>query len=157
MPRFFKYWLPVGLWMVLIFILSTNAGSTANTSRIIEPILRWLMPHLSAYSVYRIHSAIRKVGHLVEYAVLGWLLWRALRQTKFGGTSPATWKTALATLLLTAAYAATDEFHQSFMPTRTPSVRDVMIDTGGSLFSVAIACTWTACQRKPSAMLNPSG
>jgi VanZ family protein len=152
MSRFLKYWLPVGLWMALIFFLSTDAGSTANTSRIIKPLLRWLMPHLSSASIYRIHAFIRMAGHLTEYAVLGWLLWRALRQTKLRQTGSPTWKAALAALLLTAAYAVTDEFHQSFITTRTPSVRDVMIDTSGALLSVAIAWTWTTCQRKPSVL-----
>ena len=156
MSRFLKYWLPVLLWMLGIFYLSTNAGSSANTSRIIEPVLRWLMPHLSTHMIHQVHSVIRKVGHLAEYAVLGWLLWRALRQTQTGGTGGSAWKAALGVLMLSAAYAATDEFHQSFIPTRTPSVRDVMIDTGGSLFSVAIACTCTACRRKPSVEPRPS-
>jgi VanZ family protein len=157
MSRFLKYWLPVLLWMMVIFYLSTNAGSSANTSRIIEPVLRWLMPHLSTHMIHQVHSAIRKVGHLAEYAILGWLLWRALRRAQSGLTGGSAWKAALATLVLSAAYAATDEFHQSFIPARTPSVRDVMIDTGGALFSVAIACTWAACQRKPGVAPNPLG
>jgi VanZ family protein len=156
MSRFLKSWLPVLLWMMVIFYLSTNAGSSANTSRIIEPVLRWLMPHLSTHMIHQVHSAIRKVGHLAEYAALGWLLWRALRQTQSGLTGGSAWKAALAALVLSAAYAATDEFHQSFIPTRTPSVRDVMIDTGGSLFSVAIACTCAACRRKPGVEPRPS-
>jgi VanZ family protein len=78
------------------------------------------------------------------------MLWRALRQTGLGGSGKTPWKPAVAALVLSAAYATTDEFHQSFVPTRTASVRDVMIDTSGSLLSLSIVCTWTTYRRKSS-------
>ena len=148
MRRFLKYWLPVLAWMSLTFLLSTDVGSAANTSRFIEPFLRWLIPNISPEAVAKAHFFIRKAAHLAEYGVLGLMLWRALRQTRLGGKAP--WKTAVAALVLSVAYAATDEFHQSFVPTRTASVRDVMIDTSGSLLSLSIICTWTTCRRKSS-------
>jgi VanZ family protein len=147
MLRFLKYWLPVILWMGLIFGLSTNLGSTANTSRILVPLLRWLYPTMSFRTIVHVHSIIRKVGHLGEYAVLGMLLWRALRQARLRDAGSSFWRVAVAVLLISAAYAATDEFHQSFLPTRTPSVRDVMIDTCGSLIGLSIIGAGTACRR----------
>ena len=140
MRQFLKYWLPMLAWMSLIFSLSTDVGSATNTSRFIEPILRWLIPNISSGAVEKAHFLFRKAGHLSEYGVLGLLLWRALRQTRLGTSGKIPWKTAAAALVLSAAYAATDEFHQSFVPTRTPSVRDVMIDTGGSLIGLSIVC-----------------
>jgi len=137
-------------WMSLIYSLSTDIGSAANTSRFIEPILRWLIPNISPGAVENAHCFIRKAGHLSEYGVLGLLLWRALRQTRLGASGKTPWKTAVTALVLSAAYAATDEFHQSFVPTRMASVRDVMIDTSGSLLSLSIICTWTTCRRKSS-------
>jgi len=133
-----------------MFSLSTEVGSAANTSRFIEPILRWLIPNISPEAVEKAHFFIRKAAHLFEYGLLGLLLWRALRQTSLGATGKTPWKAAVAALVLSAAYAATDEFHQSFVPTRTASVRDVMIDTSGSLLSVSIICAWTTCRRKSS-------
>ena len=150
MRRFLKYWLPVLAWMSLTFLLSTDVGSAANTSRFIEPFLRWLIPNISPEAVAKAHFFIRKAGHLSEYGVLGLMLWRALRQTRLGASGKTPWKTAVAALVLSVAYAATDEFHQSFVPTRTASVRDVMIDTSGSLLSLSIICTWTTCRRKSS-------
>ena len=136
--------------MSLTFLLSTDVGSAANTSRFIEPFLRWLIPNISPEAVAKAHFFIRKAGHLSEYGVLGLMLWRALRQTRLGASGKTPWKTAVAALVLSVAYAATDEFHQSFVPTRTASVRDVMIDTSGSLLSLSIICTWTTCRRKSS-------
>jgi hypothetical protein len=51
MRRFLKYWLPALAWMSLIFLLSTDVGSATNTSRFIEPILRWLIPNISPEAV----------------------------------------------------------------------------------------------------------
>jgi len=121
MHGFLKYWLPVVAWMSLIFSLSTSVGSATNTSRFIDPILHWLIPNISPGAAEKSHFVIRKAGHLSEYAVLGLLLWRALRQTRLGMSGKTSWKSAVAALVLSAAYAATDEFHQSFVPTRTPS------------------------------------
>ena len=144
----FKYWLPVVVWMALIFLMSTNLGSAANTSRFIEPLLRWLIPHISPHTIREIHFYIRKSAHLGEYAVLGWLLWRALRQTRPVAPSRTRWKIAVAALLMSAAYAATDEFHQSFVPTRTASARDVMIDTCGALIGLCIVQVKTVFERR---------
>src|SRR5476651_839744 len=73
MLRAHKHWLPVILWMGFIFVMSTELGSFAHTSRIIEPLLRWLYPGISAKTVDLVHLLIRKGGHLTEYAVLALL------------------------------------------------------------------------------------
>ena len=77
---FLKYWLPVLLWMALIFSASSDTGSFARSSRIVAPLLRWLFPHLPEDTVNFIVLLVRKCAHLTEYAVLALLLWRALRQ-----------------------------------------------------------------------------
>ena len=136
--------------MALIFLMSTDLGSPANTSRFVEPLLRWLLPNISPGTIREIHFYIRKTAHPGEYAVLGWLLWRALRQTGPAAASRAPWKIAVAALLMSAAYAATDEFHQSFVPSRTASVEDVLIDTCGSLVGLCIVHVKIAFQRRTS-------
>jgi len=138
MKQLLKYWLPVILWMAVIFLLSTDAGSAANTSRFIDPLIRWLMPHISDTGMARAHFLIRKAGHLTEYAILGILLWRAWVHPAPGTRQPWQWKTALVALTLAATYAASDEFHQSFVPSRTASVQDVMIDTCGALLGLLV-------------------
>lgn len=126
--------MPVVVWMSFIFFASTDLGSAAHTSRFLVPFLHWLNPEISARAIASVQFFIRKAAHLSEYALLAILLLRALRsQRPFGF-----WKPAAVVLFVAALYAVTDEFHQSFIPTRTPSVRDVMIDTTGALVGLAI-------------------
>ena len=140
--RFVRYWMPLIIWMTLIFIGSTDVLSAEHTSRFLVPFLRWLDPQISWAAVNSIQIVIRKVGHLTEYAILATLIWRALR-------SAESWKRS--TLILftvslvgSAVFAATDEFHQSFIPSRTSSVNDVFIDICGAAIALAICVALTS-------------
>ena len=130
--NFLKYWLVLVLWMVLIFTASSDSQSFPRSSRIVEPILRWLFPHISKPAVDDAVFYARKGVHLTIYAVLAMLLWRAIRQPVRNDQRPWIWKHAGLALLLAACYAAGDEFHQPFIPNRDGCVRDVVIDTCGS-------------------------
>ena len=77
---FLKYWLPVVIWLSVIFIGSTDVMSAEQTSRFIAPFLRWLKPDIAPETIAQIHLAIRKLGHLTEYAILAMLFLRALRR-----------------------------------------------------------------------------
>ena len=88
--RFLFYWLPVLLWMTLIFTASSDTHSFNRSSRILAPLLRWLFPHLPDDTVNFIVLIARKCMHLTEYAILALLLWRALRRPeKDGALKPA--------------------------------------------------------------------
>ncbi len=117
-------WLPVVLWGTVIFMLSTSTFSALNTSKIIDPIIRWLLPSLSAVGVSVLHALVRKSAHFFEYGVLFWLLLRG----------PMAGRPYLA-FGLCLIYAALDEGHQLFVPGRTPSIYDVALDSTGALFS----------------------
>jgi VanZ family protein len=133
--KFLKYWLPIVIWLIMIFIGSTDLMSAQHTSRIIGPILRWLHPGISPSRIEQVQFVIRKTAHLSEYAVLSLLIFRALanmiQSGRFAGA-------ASITLLISSAFAASDEFHQSFVPSRTSSVRDVVIDITGAIFGMTI-------------------
>ena len=101
-------WVPAIADAALIFILSAQP----NLHLAAEPDLDFIL---------------HKVAHLIVYAVLGWLVARAID----GPTRSPRFLVA-ATLLLCVAYAATDELHQSFVPGRGPSPRDVVIDAAGA-------------------------
>jgi VanZ family protein len=116
-------WLPVIVWGAVIFTLSTSAFSAVNTARIIDPILLWLYPSMSAATLGTAHALIRKCGHFGEYGVLYCLLIRG----------PMAGRPYLA-LMLCAAYALCDEGHQIFVPGRTASLYDVALDTTGAAF-----------------------
>jgi VanZ family protein len=131
--RFFLgFWLPVILWMCFIFWMSTDTFSFEHTSSLVESTLYLLFPKASAQTVNLTHALIRKLGHLTEYFVLGLLLFRAFR----GETSKKwSWRWTSLAMIILIAYAASDEFHQSFTLSRGASVKDVGIDTLGGIFS----------------------
>jgi VanZ family protein len=134
--RLFKFWLPVIVWLAIMFVGSTDLMSAEQTSRIIGPLLRWLKPDLSAEAIAHIQFFVRKGAHVTEYALLAALFWRAVRY----GTDLRMKMSILsgAVLLACAALAASDEFHQSFVGSRTSSTGDVMIDVCGAMIGLAI-------------------
>ena len=134
--RFFKYWLPVLVWMTVIFGASSDPSSFQRSSRIIGPLLRWMIPTVSDATVHAVVVAVRKTAHLTEYAVLALLLWRALASRAREELCSWRWAEAGCALLLVAIYAASDEFHQRFVPSREASVGDVLLDTLGGLLAL---------------------
>jgi VanZ family protein len=130
---FLKYWLPVLLWMVLIFISSTDLMSAEHTSRFIGPFLRWFAPDISEATIGSVQLAVRKCAHFTEYAILAVLVCRALRQSVL-----RTGRIFVVSFFIAAVYAALDEFHQSFIASRTGSHWDVVIDCVGALAGLAL-------------------
>jgi len=135
---FLKYWLPVLAWMIFIFIGSTDLLSAEHTSRFIGPFLRWFTPDISEATVGSVQLVVRKCAHLTEYAILAALLIRAFRQSQ----QPVA-RIAILSFFVASLYAALDEFHQSFVASRTGSLWDVLIDCGGVLAGLAIYLTVT--------------
>ncbi len=140
---FVSSWMPVIAWMLLVFLGSSNTLSAEQTSRFIVPLLRWLDPSISAAAIATVHMTIRKLGHFTEYAILATLLWRAFR----GTFSFSTAVLGLSAFFAAALFAASDEFHQWFIPSRTASAHDVMIDCVGAFCAVAM-CALLARRRK---------
>jgi VanZ family protein len=136
--KFSRYWLPVILWMVMIFTVSSDAKSYQHSSLYFEPLIRWLFPSLSQAHVEAIHHLFRKTCHFIEYAVLALLLWRAIRNSPKTPAARWRWDEAGLALACVFLYAAGDEFHQVFVPTRTALVSDVMIDTSGGAMGLAV-------------------
>ena len=128
-------YLPLVLWLGLIFFASTGEFSASNTSLIIGPLLHWLFPNITDERVALVHFFVRKLAHFTEYAVLALLAIRA-----FINSSQKSIKRHwfLISLLLVALYALTDEFHQSFIPSRTASIYDSLIDTSGGLTALIL-------------------
>lgn len=155
MPNSSKRWLLLGLWMTLIFLLSTDLGSSEHTSRIIEPLLRWLDPQISAAALERAHFIIRKCAHFSEYAVLAMLALRAVRYPWAVDFSRGYWRAAGWALLITAFYASSDEFHQSFVPGRTATPIDVLIDTSGGLAALILTTGWGKFRSPPAGPSEP--
>lgn len=128
---FLRYWLPVLIWMAMIFKASSDTQSYVHSSRLFEPLLHWLFPRLSNATVEELHHLFRKMCHLTEYAILAALLWRAIRKPAWRDPAAWNWGQAGWALLVVFAYAGSDEFHQLFVPGRTSLFSDVLIDTAG--------------------------
>ncbi len=146
-------WLAAAGWMAVIFAFSAqNGASSAGLSgRIAAALSRWLFDTdwnaLEPARQQLLEFALRKTAHFCEYALLGFLLAAALLAQ---GGRPR--RMALAPLA-GLAYAAADEWHQSFVPGRSPGVRDVAIDFCGVLagavflwLCAALVC-WLAQRR----------
>ena len=108
--HFIRYWLPPLILMTIIFLLSSRQSIGVSQEESVNFI-------------------IFKSLHVLEYALLTFLLFRAIYKTE-------SWKLSLTQALTLAAilafsYGVTDEIHQTFVPTRTGSVRDIFIDLIG--------------------------
>jgi VanZ family protein len=126
-------WLPVLLWIVVIFCFSTDSFSSAETSRVIVPTLKFVFPFLTPTQLETGHIVCRKAGHILEYFVLGVLVWRAWSPVETGSMRPALFMTAL---ILTVALS--DEFHQLFVPSRVSAWTDVGYDVIGGMLALLL-------------------
>src|ERR1041385_9430237 len=121
---------PLIVWAFLIFIGSSDLLSASHTGAFIVRPLHWLLPNASEPTIASIHFFLRKTGHFTEYAILAWLAARAFR-TSSNQILRERW--FWISLIFVIIYSLSDEFHQSFVPTRTASIYDSLIDTlGGS-------------------------
>lgn len=120
----------------VIFAASGDSLSFSRSSGIIEPIARWLFPRLSDSAVHTIVVGVRKCGHVTEYGLLAALVWRALARGAGGRLTDWSWPQAARALGLVIAYAATDELHQAFVPSRESSLLDVGIDGLGGVLAL---------------------
>ena len=129
------YWGVVVVWMAIISLFSTEPFSAANTSRYLDPVLRYFFPHITPAQFIFWHFVIRKSAHFVEFFVLGALAYWASRR----GRLPP-WRAAwmLQALALAVVYSLVDEAHQAFVPSRTPSLYDSGIDSLGAAASQII-------------------
>jgi VanZ family protein len=127
-----KVWLPSVLWLAVIMLESTDFASAQHTSRVLYPVFHFLFGVDSVrFAIY--HAVLRKIGHFVGYFTLGVLLFRSWRAT-FPRLSTR-WCLQWSTVAFFSAslVAAFDEWHQTFIPSRTGTARDVLLDSSAAL------------------------
>jgi len=122
-----RLWLPPLLWTAVIFAASTAPFSSGSTAPLLEKLINAIHP-LSPDTFVVLHFLIRKASHLAEYGILGGLVFRAIRAERPG--RELRW--AVAAIVIAAVVASLDEWHQSFIPSRTASSQDVLVDTLGA-------------------------
>ena len=130
----FNPWVWVVLWMGIIFLFSTDAFSGSQTARFIGPFLKWFVPDITPEAIGRVQLIVRKMAHIVEYAVLSFLICRALAKRLGVPLSVGSLGRAV---LISVAYAAFDEWHQSWTAERFGSPVDVGIDSVGAVIGAA--------------------
>jgi len=91
----------------------------------------------AATQIYWKDFIIKKSVHIIEYAILTMLMYRALRAS---GVKPQ--NAALGAIFVSALYGATDEYHQSFTPGREPRVRDIFFDIIGAILAIYGLWNW---------------
>ena len=131
------------VWMCVIFLFSSQPSDESSKvsgtvcERVVEDANRVLKLEMNQARVQSVAESIeypvRKAAHMTEYAILGLLSFAFYR-----GILKKEKRQFLAALLTAAVYAATDEFHQYFIPGRSAEVMDVCIDTLGALIGLAI-------------------
>src|SRR5271168_674089 len=137
-----KAWIAAILWLIVIAIESSALLSAHNTSRILYPLLHFVFG-LDHERFHVWHFYIRKSGHVIGYGTLSFLLFRAWRATLPSPKSRIwTLRWANIAILGTALVASLDEWHQTFIPSRTGSVRDVVLDTSAGIAAQVLVLLW---------------
>lgn len=142
--RKWLWWVAVGLWISVIFGLSSDPFSKPATSPFFQQLFLWIFPAMTEDLQQALQFAVRKCAHATEYGVLATLAYQALR------SSPSPWRAAGLALALVAAVAIADEARQALSTVRSSSARDVGIDVAGgaaALLLLAGARRWIQTRR----------
>lgn len=130
MRSFLTYWLPPIAWAAIILAASSDLFSSSHTGGWIATLSGQLGYGLDPTTLALINKILRKAGHLTAYGILSALSFRALR----GKEMRWTLRWAIGAVLMALLVASIDEFHQSFIPSRTGTWHDVLIDAAGAVF-----------------------
>jgi len=124
--RWLYYWLPALLWMGVIFVASSRS-------------------HLPFYVNKTVDFATKKAGHVTEYGVLAFLLWRAISKEREWLALPSLGGAFVLSLL----YAISDEFHQTFVLGRSGRLTDVGFDALGALLALGLVWRFSKDENLP--------
>jgi VanZ family protein len=149
-----RYWGPAILMLACIVVESTDLMSAQHTHGWIYFLLRKYLPQVSPEQLWEVNLIIRKTGHVVGYGVLGATLYRAFRGTFEQLPSPGfNWHIRFASLAVFATFlvASADEIHQMYLPSRTGSWWDVLLDTSAAAIAQVVVYLYLRrCNRKNS-------
>ena len=158
--RGFRGWLLVWLpCLIAVFVIaneSTARFSAENTSSHLRPIFERLFGHISDDVWGTGHKIFRKSGHFCGYGLVCLTFVRAwlLRLGCLTDLPQTVWRCRAVALGLLCAFliASADEFHQTFLPSRTGLFSDVLIDTSGGILACTLvwAIFWRKAKRRGS-------
>ena len=132
-----KAWIAAGLWLGLIAIESTSYASAANTGRFLYPLFHFIFGvSVAGFASWNGH--LRKIGHFVGYFTLSLLMFRAWKNTWPSPGRNWSWRWAAVAFVVAAGVASLDEWHQTFLPSRTGTIHDVILDSTAALAAQAV-------------------
>jgi len=155
--QLFLHWIPALIGIGIIFGESTLTMSASNTSRWLYPIWVHLFGPVTPARWAVIHHYIRKCGHFAGYGTISLTFyygWATTLLQRIRDWATRFRQSASLALLCTLILASWDEWHQSFLPGRTSSARDVVLDCCGAVVAhlALLAILWIF-RRKPPAMI----
>ncbi|HEX8925693.1 MAG TPA: VanZ family protein [Terriglobales bacterium] len=155
---FLRNWLPLVLWCFAIAVESTDMMSAGHTGGLLSLILdRYLHLALSDESIALLNLLLRKAGHIIGYAVMSLLFFRAYRnhlrwRHGLSSDSPRSdgwnwcWRAqwALLGVMFAVLVATADELHQMTIPSRTGTWHDIVLDTSAAIVAQILLWKWLA-------------
>jgi VanZ family protein len=161
-----RAWIPALLWLAVIAFESTSLMSAENTGHLLLAIARFLDPRITLAQLQLLNEVGRKIGHCIGYGILSLVMlraWWATLTLPRSATRLPSW-TAMVTawsapaavlaLLSAAATAGLDEWHQTFLPGRTGTIRDIALDTTAAAFVQLLFIAARAVRGKQTAIGN---
>lgn len=140
-PSLLRAWWPAAVWIGIISIESSDMFSSQNTGSVLYALLTRIFGPIDLYDFLIFHHCLRKTGHVVGYGMLALLLLRGWRAT-LGYSRDLLTRASILSWIGTAFVASMDEWHQSFIPSRTGTVRDVLLDSVAGLTFLLIVYNW---------------
>ena len=137
------FWALAIFWMGFIFFMSAQTGdeSASMSSPVADFVIKIFVPDYEDKTPieqedikHTVELIIRKGAHFTEYAILGFLVYLVVQMYVL-----KTKARFLISWLFSTLYAASDEFHQSFVGGRGPQVKDVCIDSAGAFVGVLLS------------------
>jgi VanZ family protein len=142
-----RVWLPVAVAVAVIATESTDTFSAQHTSSWLRPLLERCLGTFKEATWDALHHYLRKTGHFVGYGTVAFTFLRAWLHTlaRRGRTALLPWRleSSILAILSTAVVATCDEVHQTFIPSRTGTPVDVLLDTAGA--TTLCVLVWLIC------------
>jgi len=134
-PHVLLIWVLTVAWAGTITFLSTGAYGSSVTALMLQELLSLLHVHLAHGTFEIVHFLIRKLAHCTEYAIFALFLYHS-----FTVRHPESWnaRSAVSAVIVAGLFSLTDEYHQSFVPGRTASIKDCGLDTFGALVGMLL-------------------
>jgi len=140
-------WLPTLLWLCVLAWFSTDQFSADHTGVILRKIIRAVYGTISHHRFEQIHFLVRKSAHFGGYGLLSLFAFYSWRGT-LRALARWTWRWCALALTTALLAASLDEFHQTFVSSRTGSWHDVVLDLTGAVFFQALIALFTTHRSK---------